>query len=157
MRRGALILVLGLLAGCQNPEPPMGNLTVDEINARFAALPLPPYSLVDRIEAKLAGAPCIGRLDGWLREYSYVLRREFDRHAPVSHMIDTRYIEFHLYGSPPGKGKRWLSQPPGSLMNGPPNMKVAMGRYDRTTGKLLVSWCRGSEGSEAPPRTNLAL
>jgi hypothetical protein len=158
MRRGALILVLGLLAGCQDPDPPLEKLTVAEINKRFAELPLPPVPLINRIEARLARTPCIGALDGWHRWYSYELRREFDRRKPVRDMLDTRYIPFALYGSPPGKGRRWVTQAPGSAPNlVSPNPKIASGRYDRTTDKLLVSFCRGTEGSKAPPLENLSL
>jgi hypothetical protein len=158
MRRGALILVLGLLAGCQNPDPPLEKLTVAEINKRFAELPLPPKPLIDRIEMRLAGKPCIGRLDGWLRFYSYELRREFDRRKPVRDMLDTRYIQLELYGSVPGKGTRRVTQPPSSAMNlVTERPKIAWGRYDRTTDTLLVRSCRGTEGDKAPPLENLSF
>ena len=155
MQRGALILVLGLLAGCQDPDPPLKNLTLDEAGAALDAYPRPPYQIIDRIEARIEGKPCIGRLDGWRRTYSYDLHQDFDRKAPVRNIVDERHILLNFREVRPGTGARELGIPGGFADDSPG--RVVLGRYDHATGQVWIDYCGANFGNEGAFLANAAF
>lgn len=144
MRRGALILAMGLLAGCQDPDPPLENLTLDEFGAKLADYPKPPYQIIDQIESRLEGKPCFGKLDGWHRTYGYDVRQAPDRKLPVRYLVDERHILLNFREVRPGAGGRELGAPGGFVDDSP--VRVAFGRYDRAIGKVWIDYCGANFG-----------
>ncbi len=155
MRGGVLILAMSLLAGCHAPDPPLQNLTTDEIFAALERHPKPPYQLLDRIEARLEGKPCIGRLDGWERIYSYDTQPTTDRSAPVRKLIDERHVLLDFRQVAPGAGRRILGMPGVSGHDAP--VKIVLGRYDRTSDKVWIDVCGENFGGDTQPMVNVAF
>jgi hypothetical protein len=56
--------------------------------------PLPAEADIDRLEAKLAGHPCVGDLNGWERSYRYSTKTGLL--TPYSLNPDLDVIELHL-------------------------------------------------------------
>lgn len=155
MRRSVLILAMSLLAGCHDPDPSLQNLTPEEIFAALERHPKPPYQLLDRIEARLEGKPCIGSLDGWVRIYSYDTQWVADRSAPVRSLIDEQHILIDFRQTTPGGGRRLLGMP-GVFGHDAP-IKVVFGRYDRNSDEVWIDVCGENFGGDTPPMVNVAF
>jgi hypothetical protein len=96
--------------------------------------PKPSEQMVDGLEAKLAGRPCIGPLKRWVRDYSFAFGK--DGH------VDRRIIHFSFHPAsgwahPPGR--RIMSLHEGGIDDS--HSITAHGTYDVAADRATVEYC----------------
>jgi hypothetical protein len=108
---------------------------------------LPPVELVDRIEAQLAGRPCIGALADWERYFSYGLGGDPSVDGGVRR--DRVFFTFNQAGIYEYRSRRIIGSPQWLDER---QMRHAFGYYDVTSGRLTVSRCGLNQTPEPPAR-----
>jgi len=129
----ALLLPLALLA-CTTEESAPANETLNQFIERVEAHSKPNPDLIDSIERRLAGQPCIGDISSWDRQYTYAL---------PSRQVDESVIEFVLrkagrYGVAAG---RRIDIPGATVTIDDTPVKMVFGKFERKTGNLRIEFC----------------
>jgi len=109
----------------------------------------PATELVDRIEARLAGRPCIGALDRWERHYGYGLGG--DHRSPDQGVerdrITFAFVQAGIYGF---RSRRLiLSAREWRIGTDSRQMRFAFGEYDVPSGRLTVHGCGGNSDPDS--------
>jgi hypothetical protein len=96
--------------------------------------PRPSEQMVDRLEAKLAGRPCIGRLKRWVRDYSFALGKDGG--------ADRKNIHFTFrpasgWAHPPGR--RIIGLHEGGIDDS--RTITARGKYDVAADRATLEYC----------------
>jgi len=132
----AIVLLALVVAACGHKQTTANKDDKVQVFSRWLeTLPKPPNALLNSVERKLAGRPCVGRLDDWDRQYTYSLTPH--------RQLDVSTVKFKLrqagrFRVVPGR-RTGFPEETGGIDDTP--IRMAWGKYDVGTQQLHVNFC----------------